>query len=110
LKSNRKEEIERIRTFLGYSTTIEYQDGITDLTINDETNIIPSSFIFASSFLSHVQKEDITVNISTVLNQVLLDELSISKNLAAWPCASFWSMGDDVINNNNNNNDNYIIH
>jgi hypothetical protein len=95
--SSRMEKMERIRTFLCYVPT----DDITDLTIDDETNLIHSSLSFASNLLAHVQKEDITVNISTVLNQVLLDELSISKNFY-----SFWSMGDDVINNNNNNNDN----
>jgi hypothetical protein len=102
LKSNRMEEMNRIRTFLGYLPT----DGITDLTLDDETNRIHSSLSFASNLLTQVQKEDITVNIITVLNQVLLDELSISKNLTAWPCESFWSVGDDVINNNNNKNNN----
>lgn len=34
------------------------------------------------------------VNILKLLDDVLLDEMMISKNLTAWPCQSFWTVGE----------------
>lgn len=35
-----------------------------------------------------------TNDIFKILDDVLLDEMRISKNLTAWPCESFWSVGE----------------
>lgn len=35
-----------------------------------------------------------TSDIFKILDDVLLDEMRISKNLSAWPCESFWTVGE----------------
>jgi hypothetical protein len=34
------------------------------------------------------------INILKILDDVLLDEMNVSKNLTAWPCESFWTVGE----------------
>ena len=54
----------------------------------------------ASAILTHAQtttKDDIL----KTFDDVLLDELRISKNLTSWPCESFWTVGDPSDNPQN---------
>jgi len=39
-------------------------------------------------------KSNYNNNILKILDDVLLDEMKISKNLTAWPCESFWTVGE----------------
>ena len=40
------------------------------------------------------KKANETTDLLKILDDVLLDEMRISKNLSAWPCESFWSVGE----------------
>jgi hypothetical protein len=44
--------------------------------------------------MSLVQATASDDNILRTLDDVLLDEMKISKNLTAWPCESFWTVGE----------------
>jgi hypothetical protein len=50
-------------------------------------------FHFQAQILSYIQ-DSTHADVYTILNQVLLEELKLSKNLTVWPCPSFWSVGD----------------
>jgi hypothetical protein len=55
---------------------------------------IASAEGFASQLLSHLQKE-YGVDVWKVMDDVLVDELNKTKNFSAWPCLSFWAVGDE---------------
>ena len=40
------------------------------------------------------KNNDKNSDILKILDAVLLDEMKISKNLTAWPCESFWTVGE----------------
>ena len=40
------------------------------------------------------QQQQKQQHINDILNQVLLDELELTKNMTKWPCPSFWAVGD----------------
>lgn len=46
-----------------------------------------------ASILTHAQI-DFAPSVLKELDEVLLDEMRKSKNLTAWPCESFWTVGD----------------
>jgi hypothetical protein len=48
---------------------------------------------FGASMMTSVQSMN-SADILKTLDEVLLDELRISKNLTAWPCESFWTVGE----------------
>jgi hypothetical protein len=53
-----------------------------------------STDIFAWKLLSRIQAVH-GVDVRSVLDEVLVDELSRTKNFSAWPCLSFWAVGDE---------------
>jgi hypothetical protein len=54
--------------------------------INDEGSRITS--------LLQTKVKNATNGIFKILDDVLLDEMRLSKNLTAWPCESFWTVGE----------------
>jgi hypothetical protein len=55
---------------------------------------IASAVGFASEVLSRLQKE-YGVDVWKVMDAVLVDELNKTKSFSAWPCLSFWAVGDE---------------
>lgn len=47
-----------------------------------------------SRLMSRLKAKNPVVDLLKVLDDVLLDEMRISKNLTAWPCESFWTVGE----------------
>jgi hypothetical protein len=55
---------------------------------------IASAEGFASQLFSRLRKE-YGVDVWKVMDDVLVDELDKTKNFSAWPCLSFWAVGDE---------------
>lgn len=49
---------------------------------------------FASHLLSRLQRE-YGVDVWKLMDDVLVDELNKTKSFSAWPCLSFWAVGDE---------------
>ena len=94
--------IEQIQAFLG----LESENILGEMEEKEngkaEDDLVPpgnrESLVFAmasygASMLTHAQIS-IQRNILKELDNVLLEEMRISKNLTAWPCESFWTVGD----------------
>lgn len=47
-----------------------------------------------SRLMSRLQAQNAEMDLLKTLDDVLLDEMHISKNLTAWPCESFWTVGE----------------
>lgn len=47
-----------------------------------------------SQTLTHVQAFSHVKDIMVLLDQVLVEELKLSRNMTIWPCPSFWNSGD----------------
>lgn len=97
-----KDLVNEIQRFLG----LEQIDITAEVEENHETvaddDLIPPKDLekltnrlstAGSSILSRAQTQ-IQDDILRELDDVLVEELRVSKNLSAWPCESFWSVGD----------------
>lgn len=91
--------VRQIQAFLDldHGTMSGDQDGHEDPTIPDDfANFETIFFAMAAhgaSILTHAQI-DRPPSLLKELDEVLLDEMRKSKNLTAWPCESFWTVGD----------------
>jgi hypothetical protein len=95
------ELIDRIQEFLD----LERDDTVLDKVMNEG---MPDSFfdqdhpisklneMYAKGamLLSVAQSAHPGKEVLQLLDDVLLDEMRISKNLTAWPCESFWTVGE----------------
>jgi uncharacterized membrane protein YgcG len=52
------------------------------------------SLVQASMLQNNDNGNDETTNIMTILDQVLIEEMQLTKNMTVWPCPSFWAAGD----------------
>lgn len=89
-----QEMISQIRQFLDLSderdeavTLARYKGGDLITLAMEEVNSR------AVTLITSVESDN--MNVRKTLNDVLVDEMRISKNLTAWPCESFWTVGDD---------------
>ena len=65
-----------------------------DMTLpEDITSHFYSMFSYATAMMTYLQS-NISGDILKELDDVLLREMKISKNLTAWPCESFWTVGE----------------
>jgi hypothetical protein len=90
--------IDQVQTFLG----LEQADILQEMQEEQGDDLVPpdnmegsvmAMYSYGASMLTFVQttvKEDVL----KVMDDVLLEELHISKNLTAWPCESFWTVGE----------------
>jgi hypothetical protein len=87
--------IDRIQEFLGLERGDE---RVVETIMAEETEIaiskLDSLYAQGATVLSLVQAKNGRQNLLQILDDVLLDEMRISKNLTAWPCESFWKVGD----------------
>jgi hypothetical protein len=92
--------IVRIQEFLD----LERDNAVLDKVMNegmadsaDDVNRISKlneMFAKGALLLSVAQSVHPEKKVLQVLDDVLLDEMRISKNLTAWPCESFWTVGE----------------
>ena len=59
----------------------------------DMRGILKAIYTYGSSMLTFIQSLS-RYDVLKVLDDVLIEELRISKNLSAWPCESFWTVGE----------------
>ena len=59
----------------------------------EEVSLLTSELGFVSKILTRIQA-DHHVKVLEELDKVLLDEMQQTKNLTAWPCSSFWMVGE----------------
>ena len=67
-------------------------------TLQDFQSIFFGMASRGASILTHAQQA-IAPSMLKELDEVLLDEMRKSKNLTAWPCESFWTVGDPSSDN-----------
>lgn len=82
---------------LEHDDTIADQFLVNGSNLDDENSIAKLETMFAKGalLLSVAQsKTSPGTNILQLLDEVLLEEMRISKNLTAWPCESFWTVGE----------------
>ncbi|KAL3906490.1 MAG: hypothetical protein SGARI_003985 [Bacillariaceae sp.] len=67
-----------------------------EMKVDNENAISKLDHLYAKGamVLSLLQTKNEGAEILQILDQVLLDEMRISKNLTAWPCESFWTVGE----------------
>jgi hypothetical protein len=87
--------IDMIQEFLG----IELDEAVVENIVNEDMkrNFEPKldeMYANGAQMLSLVQATNPGQNILQILDDVLLDEMRISNNLTAWPCESFWMVGE----------------
>lgn len=94
------ELIDRIQEFLGLERGDE---KVVEAIMAEEMHVdanenaiskLDSLYAQGATLLSLMQTKNEGVNLLQILDEVLLDEMRISKNLTAWPCESFWNVGD----------------
>lgn len=69
----------------------------------EERNIVDDDFnelykahaTHGTQTLTHVQQQHVKLNLLQILDQVLQNEMELSHNMTAWPCPSFWNVGDE---------------
>jgi hypothetical protein len=65
---------------------------------DDDDSLAKLSQIYAEGSrvmgLLQIKVKNATNDIFKILDDVLLDEMRLSKNLTAWPCESFWTVGE----------------
>ena len=70
-------------------------DDDLQLEMDDDGNgLFESQEEAGTQLLSYIQAE-YRQDVNAVLDKVLLEELGTTKNLTAWPCQSFWTVGGD---------------
>ncbi len=90
--------IEYVKNFLDMEAKEEDIDKVTAYygTTNDDDNTLSqldAMYATGASLLSLMQTQT-QGSILKILDDVLLDEMILSKNLSAWPCQSFWTVGE----------------
>jgi hypothetical protein len=81
--------IEQIQAFLGLTKeALEVAGGGTDLKVAFTTTQSAGTSMLAS--IQTLSQDDLM----QTLDDVLMDDLRKSKNLTAWPCESFWTVGE----------------
>lgn len=80
----------QIQEFLGLPTSSEINlDAEQEPLLSSQLTRNGYQLLQQISFTNSTLQE-----IETTLNNIVLDELQISKNLSAWPCQSFWTVGE----------------
>jgi hypothetical protein len=97
---DRDELIYLIQEFLG----LEQDDSILEKVLEEEMETddyetpltrLDDMYAKGALLMSLVQATiSSDENILRTLDEVLVDEMKISKNLTSWPCESFWTVGD----------------
>lgn len=91
--------VEDARSFFGltgnkndliHKVNSEYEN----LSLDDRSTALHKMVSEGSRLMSHLQTKNSTKSLLKILDGVLLDEMRISKNLTAWPCESFWTVGE----------------
>jgi hypothetical protein len=87
LQSHPAGTIEKIRSFLAPQ---ELREGIHNTTLNENLVLLRTEMAHATEILSSVQARNEGVDILQELDQVLVEEMRITKDMSIWPCLSFW--------------------
>ena len=90
------EILHNLQSFLVPKDIPEKHDGDDDLQFapdDDQEGLFQAQEVWGSNILTHLQSVS-QQDVNKVLDQVLLDEMKLSKNLTAWPCQSFWTAGE----------------
>lgn len=90
--------IESVQDFLvleGAENDIDKVTTYYKTTTDDDNTLSQLDAMYAkgASLLSLLQTQ-VQGNVLKILDEVLLDEMKISNNLTAWPCQSFWTVGE----------------
>lgn len=93
--SNPESVEERVETFLTSKDTPEEaaESNEGEETDDDSMSLFDSEEAYGARMLSFVQEKS-PVDVLHVLDQVLLHEMKITKNMTAWPCPGFWASGE----------------
>lgn len=102
LLSDPMETTQAIQSFLAPGDTVQAKeekstddDGISEsVADDDQAGLFDAEESYGTQMLTYVQSVS-HVNVNDVLDQVLLEELKLTKNMTKWPCPSFWAAGDD---------------
>jgi hypothetical protein len=92
--------IDRIQEFLdlerdGAVLDKVMKEGIPDSTEKDHRmSTLNEMYAKGALLLSVAQSVNPENDVLQVLDDVILDEMRISNNLTAWPCESFWTVGE----------------
>jgi hypothetical protein len=91
--------IDMIQEFLGLERDDSVMEKVMDenMKANDDDNAISKlddMYADGARLLSLVQSKTPGGNMLSMLDGVLMDEMKISKDLTAWPCESFHSVGE----------------
>eukprot|EP00539_Tryblionella_compressa_P018495 CAMPEP_0178876318 /NCGR_PEP_ID=MMETSP0747-20121128/10230_1 /TAXON_ID=913974 /ORGANISM="Nitzschia punctata, Strain CCMP561" /LENGTH=120 /DNA_ID=CAMNT_0020543865 /DNA_START=121 /DNA_END=486 /DNA_ORIENTATION=- len=68
----------------------ELKDNYEENSISQLADMYSKGALLLSIVQSKSQEKDVL----RILDDVLLDEMKLSKNLTAWPCESFWTVGE----------------
>ena len=96
-QSSLEQLISDIQAFLGLPMDASI---VTKLKDKPDIRAIDQIYADSSMILSeiHAKASENDLNIMKQLDEVLLEEFRISKNLTAWPCESFWTVGSNRMN------------
>jgi hypothetical protein len=105
LLADTSETMRKLQVFLTPNDKPEAQDIVEgegeegfafDFTVDDDqVGLMDAEMAYGSQMLTHVQKLTRGKNVADILDQVLLDELKLTKDMSVWPCPSFWAAGED---------------
>jgi hypothetical protein len=91
LQSDPARTIEKIRAFLAPQ---ELREGFHNTTLNENQVLLRTEMAYAIEILSSVQARSEGIDIMQELDQVLVEEMKITKDMTIWPCLSFWDPGN----------------
>jgi hypothetical protein len=99
LVSNATKTAEQLHNFLApdVGPPEEKKEGEDDLTFaidDDQSALMDAELSYGNHILTHVQKSAGTTNLMKLLDDVLLEEMNLTKNMTVWPCPSFWAAGE----------------
>jgi hypothetical protein len=94
--------IDHIQEFLGLDRENSMEEIIEEPEMgealvppeDEDVNGLYSSMASYGTIMMTFLQSMNSADILKTLDEVLLDELRISKNLTAWPCESFWTVGE----------------
>lgn len=89
--TNDEELLSTLQSFLNVTKPSEWSADMFD---DDVDELLQVHATDGTQTLTHVQAVSRVKDVMAILDQVLLDELKLSKNMTIWPCPSFWSSGD----------------
>jgi hypothetical protein len=88
--------VNRLGMFLLDKDTVVEREADSELQFaadDDQESLFHAQEMSGTQILSHIQFTS-QVDVNNALDEVLLEELRITKNLTVWPCPSFWTAGE----------------